>query len=693
MKVVKRVIVGVLVAALAAGGIYTGLMHVKESKVTEVPVTSVSNLQTDWYSETTLDGTITTNVSQNVNMDKDMIIEKIYVSQGDDVKKGDNLISFDMTLVEMELNIAKLKQQKQEQDLTKAQNRLTSLQNGGPIEDSTDSTDDTDLNLTGGDTGNDGEMTNTDTPSGSDGDEDMQSTTGSAATADGSYLAAASSRPLLLSAFTDTEGDLEDSAEKVTEEMPSGETTDSETEQMTGDDTADMEEDTTASDEDLIMDPTYQDPTANDITDGETTDWGSGEDDTPTVSPTPTPTLGPNELPDPNITEPEIPGITDGEPEFYQKLDYTSQPFTGTGTEEDPYVFLVSSAKGKVTVMGSFFNRMAGYSEDGTKVVQKGGSWFQLEFHENDTIADFQDRTLSCTGYYLINGSLLEKSVYEFAEVEFTLADASRYENDDDADNDGSGGGDSTEPAGPTVSRADAIKYQNSKIASLKLDIQESDIKISQLEKKANKKLVSSKLDGTVSYVGDVSSGTTTDGKALLKVKSEDGYYVVGAVSELMLDTVKEGTKLSCTSYTSGQFEAEIMDVSEYPVDSYNYYGDNNPNVSYYAFTAVVDDKSLQFDTPDYVMVELQNSAADNGSMVISKAFVKSENGKNYVYKDDNGVLKKQEIRVGATVDGGYDIIIKGGISSDDKLAFPYGKDVVEGAKTNEVTLDYMYNQ
>lgn len=58
---------------------------------------------------------------------------------------------------------------------------------------------------------------------------------------------------------------------------------------------------------------------------------------------------------------------------FYQKLDYTSQPFTGTGTEEDPYVFLVSSAKGKVTVMGSFFNRMAGYSEDGTKVVQKGG--------------------------------------------------------------------------------------------------------------------------------------------------------------------------------------------------------------------------------------------------------------------------------------------------------------------------------
>ena len=81
------------------------------------------------------------------------------------------------------------------------------------------------------------------------------------------------------------------------------------------------------------------------------------------------PHSGPNELPDPNITEPEIPGITDGEPEFYQKLDYT-QPFTGTGTEEDPYVFLVSSAKGKVTVMEAS-NRVAGYSEDGTKVVRE----------------------------------------------------------------------------------------------------------------------------------------------------------------------------------------------------------------------------------------------------------------------------------------------------------------------------------
>ena len=688
MKVVKRIIVGVLIAALASAGIYTGLMHVKESKVTEVPVTSVSNLMTDWYSETTLDGTITTNVAQNVNMDKDMIIEKIYVSQGDDVKKGDNLISFDMTLVEMELNIAKLKLQKQEQDLTKAQNRLTSLQNGGPIEDSTDSTDDTELNSTDGNTG-DSNMTSTDIPSDGSGDDEMQPTTGSLGTAvDGSYLASAS-QPLLLSAFTDTASVSEESQEADVidgEEAAAGETSDGEQ----------LDEDEDSSDDGLIMDPSYQDPAVDDITDGETPDLNAGDDSTPSVSPTPTPTLGPNELPDPNATEEEIPGITDGEPQFYQKLDYTSQPFTGTGTEDDPYVFLVSSAKGKVTVMGSFFNRMAGYSEDGTKVVQKGGSWFQLEFHENDTIADFEDRKLSCTGYYLIDGSLLENPVYMYAETEFTLDDAMKYDDtgdDDEIPDDSGDGDDSTDST--TMTREDAIKIQKNKVSSLKLDIEESNLNITKLENKVKNKLVTSKLDGTVAYIGDEATGSY-NGDAFLKVKSKDGFYVTGTVSELMRDQMKEGTLLQCTSYDSGSFEAKVLNVSDYPVDSSNnfyYGGDSNPNVSYYTFNAEITDQSLQFTDQDYVTISLKSNKLSKGSLVVMKAFIRTENGTSYVYKDVKGTLKKQQVTVDSIVNSGYYAIVTSGLKSDDLLAFPYGNTVQEGAKTKEVTLDDMYNE
>ena len=53
---------------------------------------------------------------------------------------------------------------------------------------------------------------------------------------------------------------------------------------------------------------------------------------------------------------------------------------------------------------------MAGFKADGTKEPGINGYWYQLEFHQNDTITNFADRKESCTGYYLIDGSLLEKT-------------------------------------------------------------------------------------------------------------------------------------------------------------------------------------------------------------------------------------------------------------------------------------------
>ena len=667
----KKIIIGILIAALVAGGSAGGAVYYKKSHQKTVSVVSVDSLAGQYYmDDTNLNGNIVTSATQSVNIDKDMIIKEVYVSKGDSVKKGDQLMSFDMTLVQMELNIAKLKQKQQEQDLNKAINRLSSLKNGGKIEESDGETLDT-----SGSTSDD-----TDTSSAMDDSNETASTGGSVK---GNYLAAII-QPVLAAAVEKTDIESANTEETAVEDSESAAAQTQGTEsgsENSSDGNADSSDNSST---DVKVE--FEEPDT------------TGNDTTVTISPEPT------NIPDDNAdgdftdeieivdTEPDTgtDDLTDGSPMFYQVLDENTEPYTGTGTEDDPYVYLCSSAKEKVTVMGSFFNKLAGYSSDGTKIVHQGGYWYRLEFHQNDTIEDYDNLKTSCTGYYLVNGSLLEKPVYEFAEVEFTLSDADKYdENPDDGGDDNPDGGDD-EPTGTPVSRADAIKYQKSKIASLKLDLQESDIKISQLEKKANKKLISAKLDGTVTYVGDSGGGETTEGKALIKVKSSDGFYVIGSVSELMLDDIKEGTKLDCTSYTSGSFEAEVMDVSEYPVTGNSFYGSSNPNVSYYAFTAVVSDKTLQLEDQDWVTVNYEASATEN-SMVIQKAFVRNDNNKNYVYKDDNGILKKQEISAGATVDSGYSVIVKGGLSEDDLIAFPYGKDVKEGAKTKEVTLDQMY--
>lgn len=660
MKTGKKIIIGVLVAALTAGGTAGTAVYFKKNNQDTVGVVSVDSLASDYYmDDTILDGNIVTNVTQNIVVDKDMIIQDLFVQKGDPVQKGDKLMSFDMTLVQMELNIAKLKKQKQEKDLEKAVNRLNSLKNGGPIEEDESSLPDS---IGDSDSGSDQ----------IDPDEELASAYGNVK---GIYLAAVM-KPILAAAelFGDDAGPV------VIPEQD--ENTDAAGNEQQGE---------------------TENPEMPEGSDGDVTvDFGDGEEITPTPpaepSVTPPVTETPEEEfsddvsddieiidPEPNPNENDI---TDGTPAFYQKLDGDTEPFEGSGTEEDPYIFLCSSAKGTVIATGSFLNKMAGFKPDGTKEPGVNGYWYQLEFHQNDTITNFADRMESCTGYYLIDGSLLEKMVDETAEMEYTLEGATRPETEDSIPPDGGWDPDGGVDA-PSISREEAIKLQETKVEGLRLDIRESEININKLEKKVKNEVIYSKLDGTVAEVGDPLTGVS-EGDAFMTVKSKEGYYVKGTVSELLLDQMQEGTKLQCSG-SGGTFEAEVVDVSDYPVSSSSFMGSGNPNVSYYTYSATISDKTVQVSEDDWLSITLQEKTQNSNVIVLDKAFVRTENGKYYVYKDDNGVLKKQLLTIGGNVNGGSSVLIKSGITREDRIAFPYGKTVKEGVKTKQSTLEELY--
>ena len=667
----KKIIIGILVAALVVGGTAGGGVYYRQSHQKTVSVVSVDSLAGDYYADdTTLEGNIVASAVQNISVDKDMIIEKVYVSKGDSVKKDDKLISFDMTLVEMELNIAKLKQQQQEQNLNKAINRLTSLQNGGPIEDS--SSDDS--SVTPDDTSDTG------TDSLPDSDEEASA----AGSMNGTYLAAVIN-PVLAAATGDF---LSEGAEETQNTAGTEDTAENSTEDNTSQDqntSGDTSGGTESSGDEINIDISSGDDNGNNSADDPSED--------PDPSETPDPGFNSGQDVSDNIentdpgTDPGIKDITDGDPVFHQVLDGNTEPYCGKGTKKNPYVFLVSSAKGYAVAKGSFLNKMAGYKPDGTKEDGVDGYWYLLEFHENDTVADVTNRKSSCTGYYLVDGSLLDKMVKDDSEVEFTLDDASHYDNDQDDDPGDDGGDDSGDGGDSSLTREEAIKIQQTKVDSLKLDIRESKINIEKLEKKVKKQTIYSKLDGTVAKVGDAATGSSS-GSYFMTVKSKEGFYVKGTVSELMLDEVKEGTKLQCSG-SNGDFEADVIDVSEYPVSG-DYTGSGNPNVSYYTYLATIPDKSIKVSEDDWLTVTLQGTSQQNG-IVLDKAFVRSENGVSYVYKDDNGVLKKQILKVGGNVNGGYSVLVTGGITRDDRIAFPYGDTVKEGAPTQEVSSSDFY--
>ena len=667
----KKIIIGILVAALVVGGTAGGGVYYRQSHQKTVSVVSVDSLAGDYYADdTTLEGNIVASAVQNISVDKDMIIEKVYVSKGDSVKKDDKLISFDMTLVEMELNIAKLKQQQQEQNLNKAINRLTSLQNGGPVEDS--SSDDS--SVTPDDTSD----------TGKDSLPDYDEEASAAGSMNGTYLAAVIN-PVLAAATGDF---LSDGAEETQNTAGTEDTAENSTEDNTSQDqntSGDTSGGTESSGDEINIDISSGDDNGNNSADDPSED--------PDPSETPDPGFDSGQDVSDNIentdpgTDPGIKDITDGDPVFHQVLDGNTEPYCGKGTKKNPYVFLVSSAKGYAVAKGSFLNKMAGYKPDGTKEDGVDGYWYLLEFHENDTVADVTNRKSSCTGYYLVDGSLLDKMVKDDSEVEFTLDDASHYDNDQDDDPGDDGGDDSGDGGDSSLTREEAIKIQQNKVDSLKLDIRESKINIEKLEKKVKKQTIYSKLDGTVAKVGDAATGSSS-GSYFMTVKSKEGFYVKGTVSELMLDEVKEGTKLQCSG-SNGDFEADVIDVSEYPVSG-DYTGSGNPNVSYYTYLATIPDKSIKVSEDDWLTVTLQGTSQQNG-IVLDKAFVRSENGVSYVYKDDNGVLKKQILKVGGNVNGGYSVLVTGGITRDDRIAFPYGDTVKEGAPTQEVSSSDFY--
>lgn len=651
----KKIIIGVLIAALIAGGTAGGAVYYRKSHQSEVSVVSVDSLASQYYTDdTSLEGNIATSAVQSITIDKDMIVQDVYVSKGDTVKKGDKLVSFDMTLVQMELKIAKLKQEQQEQNLAKAQKRLASLQNGGPVEES--------------DAGSD--SLNADQPSDTDTSSTGDELASAGSSLNGVYLAAVMN-PILAAAMLESTASTEDFTDTQQE--------------------ASSEEADTSADVDFGSDDTGEDDTEPTPIPEQT------ETPEETPIPTPTETPGADQPQDDFVDDVKIvdiaPGenkdkLMDGESQFVKILNDETEPITGTGTKDDPFVFLCDSSEGYVVAKGSFLNKMAQFNSDGTRDAGKTGYWYQLEFHQNNQVADYQDRKSSCIGYYLIDGNLLDKRVDNDSEIEYTLDGASQYE-DELPDDDGGDYDNADDSGNASITRDEAIKIQKSRIQSLSLDIRESKLNISKLEKKVQKETIYSRLDGIVAKVGD-STTSSSDGSTFMTVKSKEGYYVKGTVSELMLDQIKEGTELKCST-SNGDFNAKVAYVSEYPVsgDS-SYYGSGNPNASYYEYTATIEDSSVKVSDDDWLTVMLAGNVVSNG-IVLDRAFVRTENGVSYVYKDDNGVLKKQILKVGGNVNSGYSVLVTGGITREDKIAFPYGDDVADGVKTKEVSADEMY--
>ena len=708
-----------IVAFIAAGVLLLGgvtVYAVKTSSQSTVKVVSVSDMSGGGgWSDNSLSGNITSDVSQNIYLADSQTVKKIHVKEGDTVKIGDDLLTYDMTLENLDLEMKKLEKQGIELNIEKAKREITKLKNTKPSSD------------------NDNEDPGFDIPE-DPGEEPENPSMEPEEPAEAYQELTAEAEPYM------GEGTVEEPYHFLC--AADGAILGSFLNRM-------------AEEQCFFVIEVRE----GDVSNGELLKiWGQKitEDDFQVAD---TDRFQVNLEKETDDSDGQLPEDL----KAAAVLEKGASAYQGDGTEKKPLTYLV---KKDGIVKGSFFLER---KEDGKyfriEVREENGDLIKA-WEQNGADGDFA-ADVKEDGEYLVDLSKkqsgetpgepteptdpseptkpgespeppepsnpeekpTEPSVspeitpgenpeptpeagtpQETAEQENTvdgmstkksrasiryltvtsvMGSGSRKVISTDTVSDTTGSGDAGTSYGGTAAEIQQqIKDKEKEIRDYQLDIKETNLEIKDIQKKLNNQTIKSTLNGVVKTVGDPEK-ESNDGKPLIQVVSSEGLYVQGTVSESKMNKLKVGATLSGYSYDNGvSFTAEVREISPYPSDN----GQDGANASSYPFTAYIADASGLSNNSWAELTLLDEGDGQGQGIYLEKPFVRTENGQYYVMKDDGtGHLTKQIVQVGG-IQYGSSYQITGGLSMDDKITFPYGKDVREGAKTEEGTLDDLYN-
>lgn len=221
-------------------------------------------------------------------------------------------------------------------------------------------------------------------------------------------------------------------------------------------------------------------------------------------------------------------------------------------------------------------------------------------------------------------------------------------------------------------------------IRDLDLKLRMDKVELERMKQEAANGVVTSALDGTVLRVNDPDTAKQ-EGSPVVIVSGGGGYYVKTGVTELDRDKYPVGTQMRIQSWEHGEVYGTVAEISDTPVPSSNnpYYSSGNQNVSFYTMLIALDaDSPLREDEWVDVYFNAASTTSED-ALCIETRFIRQDDGGSYVYRrGEDQLLHKQYVTTGV-VQWGY-TEIKSGLTADDWIAFPYGKDVKENAETIE---------
>ena len=176
----------------------------------------------------------------------------------------------------------------------------------------------------------------------------------------------------------------------------------------------------------------------------------------------------------------------------------------------------------------------------------------------------------------------------------------------------------------------------------------------------------------------------------IIKVSAGGGFYVEGTVSELDRDSLVIGQEVTVNDWYTGMvYTGKIESLGDYPSADGYWNGMGNPTASYYPFRVFVEE-SADLQSGSYVSIIFAAGSAEQG-VYLENPFIRTENGRSYVWvRGEDGLLEQRFVTTGKSLWGSYTQILEG-LSGEDYLAFPYGKNLKDGAETVESDLSALY--
>ena len=233
-------------------------------------------------------------------------------------------------------------------------------------------------------------------------------------------------------------------------------------------------------------------------------------------------------------------------------------------------------------------------------------------------------------------------------------------------------------------------REQTKKVRDLYEAAQMAESEYNLMEREFNDGNVRADLDGEV--VSVLTEDEARQNKQpIIKVSGGGGFYVTGSVSELEKDNLKIGQSVTVNDWNTGNtYDGQVVSIGDFPVDGNGWNGMGNPNASYYPFRVFIDG-SADLQENGYVSITYSAAQARNG-VYLENPYLRTDDGEPYVYvRGAHNKLEKRYVTIGKSLWGTY-TEIRSGLTADDYVAFPYGKNVKPGAGTQEGDPSTLYN-